>query len=117
MNKNCGNCGVDTVNDYEECVYCMKRNDGVPSRWVEGDNYVPDSISLRAVQCIEKMAKQNGVKVSKELWKIEVSRELYYRWKKDNNTISGYYLRLMALNGYDIYYILTGTRRNADGKK
>lgn len=116
MAKNCGNCGVDTVNDYETCIYCMTKS-GTPSRWTEGENYVPDSISLRAVQCIERRAKQNGVKVGKELDKIEVGRELYYRWKKDNNTISGYYLRLMALNGYDTYYILTGLRGKSDGKE
>lgn len=108
MAKNCGNCGVDTVNDYETCIYCMDTKSGTPSRWTEGENYVPDSISLRAVQCVERRAKKNGVKVSKELQKIGVCRELFFRWKKDNNTISAYYLAEMARNGYDVYYILTG---------
>ena len=75
MAKNCGNCGVDTVNDYETCIYCIDTKSGTPSRWTEGENYVPDSISLRAVQCIERRAKQNG-KATVTLFGIPVERVL-----------------------------------------
>lgn len=107
MAKNCGNCGATSWDNV--CVYCkFDTPSGTPSRWTEGKNYVPDSISLRAVQCIERRAKRNGVKVAKELEKIEVSRELFFRWRKNKNTISAYYLANMARNSYDVYYILTG---------
>ena len=67
-------------------------------------------ISIRAVQQIEQRAKEQSVPVPALLRRIEAYREIFWRWKRDKNDISAHYLRKMALDGYDVIYILTGKK-------
>lgn len=69
-----------------------------------------DKIGLRAVAAIEEMAKKNGTKASKEYQKLDVTPTVFHNWKYGNFAPSAYYLRNMALAGYDVTYILTGVK-------
>ena len=109
VNKDCSNCARERFSI--PCYDCLIGNNDVPSRWVEGENYVPETINLRAVQEVERRAKKSGTKVSAELCKIGAYREMLYSWKHNKNSVSGYYLQQMALAGYDVVYILTGKRQ------
>ena len=67
-----------------------------------------DKIGLRAVEAIEERAKKNGTRASKERQKLDVAASVYHAWKRRRFSPSAYYLRNMALAGYDVTYILTG---------
>lgn len=69
-----------------------------------------DKIGRRAVAAIEEMAKKNGTKASKEYQKLDVTATVWHSWKWRNFSPSAYYLRQMALAGYDVTYILTGVK-------
>lgn len=56
MKKDCSNCAMERFSI--PCYDCLIGNNGVPSRWVEGENYVPDTVALRAVQQITSRAKK-----------------------------------------------------------
>ena len=76
---------------------------------MEGENYVADTVALRAVQLIERRAKAEGAPVPALLRRIGLCRELFWQWKHQNKDgISSRYLEQMALDGYDVVYILTG---------
>ena len=106
MKKDCSNCARERFSI--PCYDCLIGNNGTPSRWVEGENYVPDTIAMRAVQQISRRAKAQNSPVPALLRRIGVSRELFWRWKQNKNDISACYLQQMALDGYDVVYILTG---------
>ena len=69
-----------------------------------------DKIGFRAVQAIEEKAKKNGTRASKEYRKLDVSSNTWHSWKRLNFAPSAYFLRKMALAGYDVLYILTGIK-------
>ena len=69
-----------------------------------------DKIGLRAVEAIEEMAQKNGVRASKEYRKLDISANVWHSWKFLNFQPSAYFLRQMALAGYDVIYILTGVK-------
>lgn len=69
-----------------------------------------DKIGRRAVEAIENRAKRNGVKTSKERRKLGLSVQVFSRWKTQYMP-SAYFLRQMALEGYDVHYILTGEKK------
>ena len=75
---------------------------------------MPDTIAMRAVQQIRRRAKAQNSPVPALLRRIGVSRELFWRWKQNKNDISACYLQQMALDGYDVVYILTGKRQEGD---
>ena len=107
MKKDCSNCARERFSI--PCYDCLIGNSNVPSRWVEGENYVADTVALRAVQLIERRAKERGLSVNTLLWRIGACRQLFNGWKKSNKDgISSRYLEQMALDGYDVVYILTG---------
>lgn len=106
MKKDCSNCARERFSI--PCYDCLIGNNGAPSRWVEGENYVPDTIAMRAIQQISRRAKAQNSPVPALLRRIGVSRELFWRWKQNKNDISACYLQQMALDGYDVVYILTG---------
>lgn len=54
MKKDCSNCDRERFSI--PCYDCLIGNNNVPSRWVEGENYVPETVALRAVQLIERRA-------------------------------------------------------------
>ena len=55
MKKDCSNCARERFSI--PCYDCLIGNNSVPSRWVEGENYVPDTIAMRAIQQISRRAK------------------------------------------------------------
>lgn len=66
------------------------------------------TIGERAAQAIREKAKEKGIPIYKELENIGTQRNAFHVWEKCNIDPSGYFLQQMALNGYDIYWILTG---------
>ena len=69
-----------------------------------------DKIGLRTVEAIEEMARKNGTRASEEYQKLAVTPTVYHFWKYGKYSPSAYYLRTMALAGYDVLYILTGVK-------
>ena len=70
-----------------------------------------DTVALRAVQLIERRAKAQDAPVPALLRRIGLCRELFWQWKHQNKDgISSRYLEQMALDGYDVVYILTGKK-------
>lgn len=109
MKKDCSNC--ERVRYSIPCYECLIGNNDLPSRWLEGENYVPETIALRAVQQVNRRMQKADVPLPALLRRIGVSRQLFSRWKKNKGDISAYYLKNMALDGYDTHYILTGNRK------
>lgn len=72
---------------------------------------MPETIALRAVQQVNRRMQKEDVPLPALLRRIGVSRQLFSRWKKNKNDISSQFLQQMALDGYDVEYILTGTRK------
>ena len=110
MKKDCSNCARERFSI--PCYDCLIRHDGTPSRWVEGENYVPDTIAMRAIQQIDRRARAQNSPVPELIRRIGVYRELFWRWKKNKGDISAHYLQQMALDGYDVVYILTGKKES-----
>ena len=67
-------------------------------------------IGYRAVEAIEERARENGTRVSTERHNVDVSREVFRCWKAKGVDPSAYFLKNMALAGYDVIYILTGVK-------
>ena len=68
-------------------------------------------IGVRAYIEIRNRAKEKGIKTQKELESMGIGSTAFYAWKKEGTAPSGYFLRQMALNGYDVIYILTGEKQ------
>lgn len=68
-----------------------------------------ETIGNRAYKEIKKRARQNGIKSYKEAEKAGITSGSLSAWKK-NSDPSAYCLKLMALAGYDVIYILTGEK-------
>ena len=64
------------------------------------------------VRCVEEIMKRVGARgdLLKVLDKIDVHRQSLYQWGEGRYTPTGHVLRKMALEGYDVIYILTGVR-------
>lgn len=69
------------------------------------------TISGRAVKAIKSRCK-NPKRVGKELAKLDIPRSTYDHWMSKGYNPNAYYLQQMALQGYDIYYILTGETKH-----
>lgn len=69
-----------------------------------------DKIGIRAIREVKARAFKEEKTVKETLESIGLYEGLIGSWKK--NAPGGKALRIMALNGYDIYYILTGERKN-----
>ena len=67
-----------------------------------------ETIGERAVKAIEERAKQNGRKKGPEAKTIGISRSNLWDWEKKHVDPAAYFLQQMVLDGYDIYWILTG---------
>ena len=69
-----------------------------------------EGIGGRAVQAIKRRCP-NPKKVDEELAKLDIPKHTYNNWITRGYNPSAYYLQQMALQGYDIYYILTGGKK------
>ena len=49
-------------------------------------------------------------RVFPELERLGLNSANYYQWNKGRSDPQAYWLKQLALNGYDIYWILTGQR-------
>ena len=72
-----------------------------------------DKIGKRCVEEIMYRVERKG-DLAKVLDKIDVHRQSLYQWGDGRYTPGGKVLRKMALEEYDIYYILTGERDDRD---
>lgn len=101
MIRSCSNC-KHPVNS-TACVYGPRR-----LCWMPADDLAPESISERAALEIIRRAGCEKKALRQELDKIQVSNRLFYRWLSVPGFPGSFFLREMALAGYDIDYILTG---------
>ena len=74
-----------------------------------GGRIVASQIGIRAIREIKSRAFEHDKTIKETLESMGLYEALMRSWKK--NAPSGKCLRTLALNGYDIYYILTGQRR------
>jgi hypothetical protein len=72
------------------------------------------TIGQRAAHAIRERCVQERTRLYVQLEKLGVSNVIFWRWEKGNFSPNAYFLKSMALDGYDIYWILTG---GEDGKR
>lgn len=112
MERSCGNCR----NHAEQCASSGQICGPRLACWYPDSSLTPDSISERAALEIIRRSRSEKKSLRYELDRIQVSERLCYRWLSVPGCPSSYFLREMALAGYDIDYILTGVRRKGDLK-
>lgn len=61
-----------------------------------------------AVQAIKERARQTGRKPREEFLSLEITDAMWHNWKHGIHNPNVYFLKNMALAGYDVVYILTG---------
>ena len=66
------------------------------------------SIGERAAKAIRNRVAQNDTTLTKELVKITASRKVFLGWERKGWNPNAYFLQQMALQGYDIMWILIG---------
>ena len=69
-----------------------------------------DTIGTRAYRELCKLAYANGIAPYKQAQSLGVSGTRIIDWKKGTHNPSAGVLRKMALEGYDVMYILLGER-------
>ena len=69
------------------------------------------TIGQRMAQALENRAKENGITSKQECEKLNIPYDTFRDWHKRSVCPSTYYLRKLALAGYDVYWILTGERK------
>ena len=74
------------------------------------------TIGQRAAQAIRETAAREGIKLFQELYLLGFSKEAFYGWEKNGHEPQAYFLRQLALAGYDVYWILTGERTEMEDK-
>ena len=67
-------------------------------------------IGKRAAAVLLEREAQTGIPTSRQLKDMGLNRQFLYQWGNKGNTPGGYALSLMAHEGYDVMYILTGRR-------
>ena len=70
------------------------------------------TIGERTAKAIRDRVKKNNSLLKDELRKIDVSRRALLSWELYGMNPSAYFLQQMALEGYDIMWILTGEESN-----
>lgn len=73
------------------------------------------TIGQRAAEEIKKRVSENGHSFLRERALLDLEESTYNGWEKGKYNPAAYYLQQMALNGYDVHYILTGERKNSHG--
>lgn len=66
------------------------------------------TIGERAAKAIRDRVAQNDTTLTKELDEITASRRVLNGWEEKGRNPNAYFLQQMALNGYDIMWILVG---------
>lgn len=66
------------------------------------------TIGERAYQAIRDKAGRKNI--CAELKRLDIVPQSFYAWRNGTANPSAYYLRSMALAGYDIMWILTGEK-------
>lgn len=69
-----------------------------------------DTIGKRAAWAIEERRLQNHARKFEVYAEINVTTATVCNWRKGETEPRGYHLQQMALNGYDVYWILTGEK-------
>ena len=66
------------------------------------------SCGQRAAKAIRERSEKNGTSIREECRKLNMETIVHYRWERGDFNPSAYFLKQMALAGYDVIYILTG---------
>ena len=66
------------------------------------------TIGQRAAQLIKERAKKNNRMVEWELLLLEINEASFRDWQKGRYEPSAYFLQKLALDEYDVMYILVG---------
>ena len=66
------------------------------------------SIGERAARAIKTRVASNGTSLKVELAELSVSYAMFNHWEHGRFSPSAFFLRRMALAGYDVVWILTG---------
>lgn len=69
------------------------------------------TIGNRAAQAIHERSLDTGISPAKLMEKMGANRKTLGDWERKNMNPQAHYLQQMALDGYDIYWILTGGRQ------
>ena len=69
-----------------------------------------DTIGKRAAFAIEERRLQNHTRKYAEYGNVDVTTATMSNWRLGKTEPRGYHLQQMALQGYDIYWILTGVK-------
>ena len=73
-----------------------------------------ETIGERVIHAICERAKQNGIKRNAEAAKIGITRKNLWDWENRFTDPQAYFLKQMALAGYDVFWILTGKEKEND---
>lgn len=72
----------------------------------------PYTIGRRAALEIAcRISSADQMSVSAYFRQLGIDRKMFYRWWREEGSPSAKNLQLLALNGYDVHYILTGKRK------
>lgn len=72
------------------------------------------AIGERAAKAIRDRAKKNRTTFKEECKKLNFFEQSVKAWEKKGYAPSAYYLQNMYFAGYDVIYILTGEKKNAE---
>lgn len=67
-----------------------------------------DGVGERAAYAIRQRCAQNGIRISAEKKKLDMNSCTLFHWEHGEHAPTSYFLRKMALAGYDVMWILTG---------
>ena len=76
-----------------------------------------DTIGQRAAWAIDERCLKNRGSKAQEYGKVDVTYLTMSNWRKGKTDPRGYHLQQMALQGYDIFWILTGVRNGRKGQE
>ncbi len=71
-----------------------------------------DTIGKRAAWAIEERRIQNRTRKGREFANLYVDYAKVSNWRCGRNDPDAHALQQMALNGYDVYWILTGEKHH-----
>lgn len=76
--------------------------------------YDCSTIGGRTCHAIQQRAKEKGCAMGEEMDRMYMNRNCFKWWSRGRSP-SAFFLQQLALNDYDVYWILTG-RRSQDSK-
>ena len=72
--------------------------------------YDCSTIGGRTCHAIQQRAKEKGCTMGEEMDRMYMNRTTFKHWATERNP-SAFFLQQLALNGYDVYWILTGEKK------